>query len=181
MKICFKCGIPKELSEFYRHSGMEDGYLNKCRDCTKKDVKNRYRILVEIPEWAQQERDRGRLKHHRLNYKDKTKDKEVRKRSYINYDLRYPEKKAVRAKTGNLPTSSGFNNHHWSYNIEHAKDVIVLPVEKHYLIHRFIVYDKSTRYFISNEGALLDTREKHETFINKVIAWHNPEHIRKTA
>ena len=38
MKKCFKCEELFELDMFYRHSGMRDGRLNKCINCTKKDV-----------------------------------------------------------------------------------------------------------------------------------------------
>lgn len=39
MKKCFKCGIEKDLTEFYVHKKMADGHLGKCKTCTKSDVR----------------------------------------------------------------------------------------------------------------------------------------------
>ena len=39
-KVCFKCGESQLLTEFYKHAGMADGHLGKCKGCTKKDTKD---------------------------------------------------------------------------------------------------------------------------------------------
>lgn len=66
-KQCFKCGIKKDLGEFYAHPHMLDGHLNKCKECTKHDVSVRANYLQATnPAWVQAERDRGREKYRRL-------------------------------------------------------------------------------------------------------------------
>ena len=57
-KKCFKCNDIKPLQEFYRHTAMADGHLNKCKACTKNDVsKHREENLDKVREY---DRNRGK-------------------------------------------------------------------------------------------------------------------------
>lgn len=38
-KTCFKCGTELPIVMFYKHPMMGDGRLGKCKDCTRKDVR----------------------------------------------------------------------------------------------------------------------------------------------
>ena len=163
-KTCFKCGIEKELSEYYAHKEMGDGHLNKCKSCTKIDTKKRTDELAKNPEWVKKERSRHREKYFRLDYKKKHKplpEKAIERR--ITYNNKYPEKYQAKIKSGNLKASiQGNHLHHWSYNKEHYKDVIELSMLEHNKLHRYIVYDQERMmYRRSDNNQLLDTKEKH--------------------
>ena len=52
MKTCFKCNTVQPLTEFYKHNAMADGFLNKCRSCTKKDAtEHRNKNIERIREY----------------------------------------------------------------------------------------------------------------------------------
>lgn len=170
-KVCFKCNIEKSLDEFYTHPQMADGHLNKCKECTRKDTKQRTDELSFNEEWIDKEKERHREKYHRLNYKDKHKpNSEDKKKIDEKYRNKYPEKERARILSRHISTPDGYEKHHWSYNDEYIKDVIFLTIMDHYTIHRFIKYDQGVKMYRDKEGNLLDTKEKSVEYCNRILS-----------
>jgi hypothetical protein len=95
-KICFKCGIEKELSEFYKHKKMADGHVNKCKECNKKDVReNRSKNIDYYQEY---DRKRANLKHRvdaRKEYAQTKEYAESHSKASSKWDSSNPIKKWV--------------------------------------------------------------------------------------
>jgi len=169
MKKCFKCGLEKDLSEYYKHPNMGDGHLGKCKDCTKKDSDKRERKLRNNPDWVEKEKSRAREKYHRLYTGGVHKPSSEKKiQAMRRYREKFPEKYAAKSYMGNRikPLINGNQLHHWSYNKEHCIDVIELSVREHNKSHRYMIYDQERMmYRRIDNNELLDTKEKHQQWI----------------
>ena len=164
MKKCFKCGKEKELDEFYKHPQMGDGHLNKCKECAKKDVRKDYDRKANDSKWFEKERERGREKYHRLNYRER--QYEINKsKPWKNSTYKGLHKK--------LSLNENESAHHWNYNL--IDDVIIMNKTDHRYIHRYILFDKVTLMFRTIEGILMDTKEYHLKYINSLIEFKNKQ------
>ena len=174
MKKCIHCGVKKELAQFYKHKGMKDGHLNSCKECVKAYSKINWHKKIKIPEFRESEKSRARDKYGRLySYgRSKKPSKDIKRCRIQLYCNKYPEKYKARVAISHFVSKKGYHNHHWSYNKKHLKDVIELPIKVHYLIHRFMKYESSKKMYKTLEGLLLDTREKHISYINLVTEMH---------
>lgn len=87
LKQCFKCGQSKELADFYKHSKMADGHLNKCKECTKSDVAEHR--LKNIDRIRAYDRERGnRQATEYLNGYRRIKPKIAKAYGMVAYHLR---------------------------------------------------------------------------------------------
>ena len=103
VKTCFKCLNKLPLEAFYKHSAMGDGHLNKCKECTKKDVlQHRLDNLEKVRAY---DRFRGGQPHRvvaRKEYAQTPQGKLSHAKALRNNRLKNPNK----AKTRNIFTNA---------------------------------------------------------------------------
>lgn len=103
MKTCFKCLQSKPLAEFYKHSFMADGHLNKCKECTKKDVKER-RYGPKREYVLAYDRMRGATEKRLQKRREYAKTEAGKKSVAVGRDKnreKFPEKYKARTALGN--------------------------------------------------------------------------------
>lgn len=160
-KVCFKCGRVLPLDSFYKHPRMRDGHLNKCKDCTKTGVHNRWVEKSKDPEWVEKERSRGRDKYIRLNYRQKYEGCSLRKLLPNAYgDI---SRKLRKYKI----TKKGFEFHHWNYHL--LNSVFQLSRKAHKCIHRHMTFNRDDLYCYEEDGTRLTSEKQAEDYFNSVL------------
>ena len=98
-KKCYKCGIEKDESEFYKDKRNKDGLCYQCKECRNQYDKARY-ARPEIKEKAKQYRSKPEIKERIKEYDAKPENKERKKQIDKQYKSRpeIKERKNQRAK-----------------------------------------------------------------------------------
>jgi len=162
VKSCIICKELKPLSEFYKHSQMGDGHLNKCKECTKMHSKQRHYRKYKDDDFVDSERLRARKKYKRLNYNEKQKEWN-RSRPWANSS----EYKGLHKKLRNNGLiKEGDTSHHYDYNKLNC--VFIMNSFDHRHIHTYLNLCNDTKCFIEKEtGVLLDTLTKNIRFLDE--------------
>jgi hypothetical protein len=124
MKVCFKCNLSKPLSEFYKHSKMADGHLNKCKICTRTDVKTHRRNNDSVREY---DRKRGNRQSHEYL-------KNYRKDNPVKYKAHNAVTNALR--DGKLVKQSKCEDCLSDFHVEAHHDDYSLPLKIRWLCAR---------------------------------------------
>ena len=162
---CFKCGTEKDRSEFYERPNSKSGLAGVCKKCMISTAVNR-KILLRATDkvWAESERLKARARD-KSSYKRSDRDPHEMKIIRNRYKLLFPEKVKCKNLLAKKFIIKGLERHHWSYNIEHACDIIHLSVINHAILHKNIIYDQQFfMYRRIDTNELLDTKEKHIEF-----------------
>lgn len=132
-KICFRCNTNKPVTEFYKHKGMADGRLNKCKECCKiESIRNR---LNNIDYYLEYDKSRSNLPH-RIKAREAYRKTDKGKKSFIKSRKKWLELNLIKrsahiivgnaVKSGKLikskicencnKESSRINGHHDNYD-----------------------------------------------------------------
>ena len=163
-KICFKCGRDLPLSEFYVHPQMGDGHLNKCKECTKKDVHNHYTKNSQVEEYMNKERQRGREKYKRLGY--------IGKPSRTMHLTNNGSARNIHRDLRDIGIDlRGKECHHWNYN--YPRSVFVLTRRTHKLLHKHLKLNIDTGILSTLEGEQILTLEQAKKLFETILKSEN--------
>ena len=157
-KRCSKCGRVKPPAAYPSSKGRLRAY---CKECHNKRCKLYREKRRNDPAWVAKERRRNRDKWHDL-YSGNEYGNKTRKQLRSEWQERYPEKHEAQRASDHLPHPAGTAKHHWSYRMCDWKDVLVLPIRDHHLLHTGMTYDQGERLYRRNrDGAVLTTKHAH--------------------
>ena len=158
-KICFKCGRELPLDAFYAHPQMKDGHLNKCKECTKKDVKQNYLIKSSDENEMERQRARGREKYARLHYRGR----------YNKYNILRKASSSISQKLKRLGIDTkGKEAHHWNYN--KVNSVFLVSRKAHKRIHQHLTINYNDNFCYTEDDMRLVSPDQASAYFSSILA-----------
>lgn len=147
MKRCFKCGDEKPIDEFYKHPGMKDGVLGKCKECAKQDANKNRAKNIEYYRWFDRQRANAPSRvEARAKYAETDAGKIAKARAGRDWYFRNAEKKQANRKLARalrkglvekqpcVACGETAQGHHYDYS--RPLDVVWLCTKHHAEVHR---------------------------------------------
>ena len=150
------------LSEFYPHKLMADGHLNKCKECTKSDVRKNYDFKSADSEWLEKERKRGREKFRRLNYKGKFRN---------TRDLCPESANISRALRVRGYDTNEKEAHHWNYNEPYS--IFLLSRKAHRRLHQHLIVNVDDKMCYTENGEMLKSEDQAKVYFESILRKYN--------
>ena len=124
-KRCFKCNREKPITEYYKHTQMKDGHLNKCKECTKIDnAINRNKRAKYYAKYDKKRSTNPERLAQRAAY-----NREYRKKNYAKYRARNILNSAIRDGKIEKPSTCSICNSGGQIEGHHADYSKPLEVE----------------------------------------------------
>jgi DNA repair exonuclease SbcCD ATPase subunit len=145
MKVCSKCNIEKEFTEFYKDRSRRDGYRSQCKKCAKQ-----YRIenREQLKEWEKQYRIENKEKIKEWQKQYRIENEEKIKEWQKQYRIENKEKINARRRTEKWREKNKDQiKQYWINNKEKIKEC-----QKQYRIkNREQLKDQKKQYYIKNK------------------------------
>ncbi len=149
-KHCRWCGQTKPIAEFYKHSQMADGHLNKCKECQKK---NTHAAREMNPEYYREyDKKRANLPHRikaRAEYALTENYRKSHSKATIKWQDNHPNRRAASQILNNALRAGKINKlpcficgkkahaHHPDY--DRPLDVVWLCPKHHKEAHAIVI------------------------------------------
>lgn len=143
MKVCKKCGLEKDLSEFYKKPRMADGHLNHCITCVKAyEKERRVKAADHLKAYEQARKNLPHRVQARKQYAKTDVGKVAHKKAMDTYNKKFPMKYASRnivshaLKTGKLVKSEHCSECGSNEKIEGHHDNYLEPLNVRWLCEK---------------------------------------------
>lgn len=155
-KVCTKCGVEKQLNEFYKDKLTNDGFMRFCKQCNKEYCRKRYNDNKE----KIAERNKQRYNENKEKFAERNKQRYIKNREKM---LEYAKQYRNNNKEKLYELNKQYRNNNKESLVERKKQYYNKNIDK--------ILKNHSQYYNDNKEKALKYRKQY------VIS--NPEKIRE--